>query len=221
MPFGLDELLPPLLAGAGMTLFITLISAPLAVAIALIIGIARLSRNWFLRAITRVYVEIFRGTSLLVQLFYFFYVLPHFGISMEPVATGILVLALNLGSYGSETVRAAILSIPRGQHEACITLNMSPALAMRRVVLPQAFLIMLPTFGTMLIEILKATSILSLITITELSFAATSLFQTTGRTEAIYGSTLLIYFVMAWVLSMLMRQLERKLAVSRGADFRL
>jgi polar amino acid transport system permease protein len=220
MLFGLDELLPALLKGAGMTLLVTLLAAPLALAIALVVGLAHLLRHWLVRVLTTIYVETFRGTSLLVQLFYFFYVLPLVGLTMDPFVTGIVVLGLNLGAYGSETVRAAILSIPKGQHEACLTLNMSPALAMRRIILPQAFIIMLPTFGTMLVELLKATSILSLITITELTFAANSLFQTTGRTQAIYLSTLSIYFLMAWTLSVLMRWLERYLSAGRGAEFR-
>lgn len=203
-----------------MSLLITGLAAPLTLAIALLVGLARLSRLRLLRAVLIVYVEIFRGTSLLVQLFYFFYVLPLVGITLEPITTGVLVMALCLGAYGSETVRAAIQSIPAAQREACITLNMSPALAMRRIILPQALLIMLPTFGTMLIQLLKATSILSLITINELTFAANSAFQTTGRTQTIYISTLILYFLMAWVLSAGVRQVETRMSAGRGPEFR-
>jgi polar amino acid transport system permease protein len=220
MPFGLDEIMPALLRGAGMSLLITGLAAPLTLVIALSVGLARLSRLRLLRAVLIVYVEIFRGTSLIVQLFYFFYVLPLVGLTLEPITTGVLVLALNLGAYGSETVRAAVQSIPIAQREACISLSMSPVLAMRRIILPQAFLIMLPTFGTTLVELLKATSILSLITITELTFAANSAFQTTGRTQTIYISTLILYFLMAWVLSAGVRQIELRMSAGRGPEFR-
>ena len=217
---GFEQLMYPLLRGAAMTLFITALSAPLVFVIALSVALARLSRSAVLRVLANVYVEIFRGTSLLVQLFYFFYVVPLLGVTLEPITTGVLVLGLNLGSYGSEIARAALLSVPREQHDACVALGMSPALAMRRIILQQALLIMLPSFSTMLVELLKATSILSLITITELSFTASSLFQTTGNIQTIYIGTLLIYFCMAWALTFSMRRFENRLGVGRHAHFR-
>ena len=220
MLLDLEVLMPPLIRGAEMSLLITGLAAPLSFVIALIVALARLSGSSALRAVATLYVEVFRGTSLVIQLFYFFYVLPLVGLTLEPLTTGVLVLGLNLGSYGSEIARAALLSIPRGQHDACVTLSMSPSLAMRRVIFPQALLIMLPPFGTLLIEMLKATSILSLITITELSFAATSLFQTTGKTQTIYILVLLMYFVMAWTLGASVRSLEKRLSVYRPPDFR-
>jgi polar amino acid transport system permease protein len=216
----LNVLLPTLLRGAEMTLLITVISAPVALAVAIVAGLGRTAPWWPVRALATVYVEVFRGTSLLVQLFYFYYVLPLVGVAIDPVTTGVMALALNHGAYGAEVVRAGLGAVPRSQHEACISLGMSPLLALRRVIFPQAFLVMLPPFGNLLIELLKSTSLLSLITIFDLAFAGNSLFQTTGRTVEVYGLVLVIYFCMAMVLTGLMRWLEAWLGASREADFR-
>ncbi|MCB1486315.1 MAG: ectoine/hydroxyectoine ABC transporter permease subunit EhuC [Bauldia sp.] len=203
-----------------MTLLITVVAAPLALVVAIVAGLGRTATRWPIRAVATVYVELFRGTSLLVQLFYFYYVLPLIGIYIDPITTGIVVLALNHGAYGAEVVRAGLGAVPRSQHEACVALGMSPLLALRRIIFPQAFLVMLPPFGNLLIELLKSTSLLSLITIFDLAFAGNSLFQTTGRTVEVYGLVLLIYFCMAMVFTGAMRWLEAWLGASRGADFR-
>ncbi|GLS36341.1 ectoine/hydroxyectoine ABC transporter permease subunit EhuC [Mesorhizobium tianshanense] len=214
------DLLPQLMKGLQTTLLVTAFAAPLALVMALASGLARLSPIKLLQWLAVIYVELFRGTSLLVQLFYFFYVMPLFGLSLDPVTTGVLVLALNTGAYGSEVVRAGIGSVPKSQREACIALNMSPAMALRRVIFPQAFVTMLPPFGNLLIELLKATSLLSLITIFDLAFAGNTLFQTTGRTLEIYGLVLMIYFATAMVLTLGMRWLEKRMGAGRDLEFR-
>ncbi|MBM2712928.1 ectoine/hydroxyectoine ABC transporter permease subunit EhuC [Mesorhizobium caraganae] len=214
------DLLPQLMKGLQTTLLVTAFAAPLALVMALVSGLARLAPIKLLQWLAIIYVELFRGTSLLVQLFYFFYVMPLFGMSLDPVTTGVLVLALNTGAYGSEVVRASIGSVPKSQREACIALNMSPAMALRRVIFPQAFVTMLPPFGNLLIELLKATSLLSLITIFDLAFAGNTLFQTTGRTLEIYGLVLMIYFATAMVLTLGMRWLEKRMGAGRDLEFR-
>src|SRR3954471_19896348 len=158
----------PLLAGAAVTLEVTLMSAVVAFIAALIAGLARLSRWKAIRVPAAFYVEVFRGTSTIVQLFYVFFVLPLFGIQFSPIATAVVVLGLNSGAYGSEVVRAAIVNVPRSQIEATVALNMTPFIAMRRVIFPQAFEAMLPPFGNLIVELLKSTSLISLITIHEL-----------------------------------------------------
>jgi polar amino acid transport system permease protein len=213
-------MMPLLLRGLQTTLLVTLLAAPLALVLALAAGLARLAPIAPLRWIAVGFVEFFRGTSLLVQLFYFFYVMPLFGLTLDPITTGVIVLALNHGAYGSEVVRAAINGVPKSQREACVALNMSPLTAMRRVILPQAFVAMLPPFGNLLIEMLKSTSLLSLITIFDLAFAGNSLFQTTGRIVEVYGMVLVIYFVVAMVLTGGMRWLERKVGAGRDLEFR-
>jgi polar amino acid transport system permease protein len=209
------HLFPQLAAGATTTLLITLLCAPSALIIALLVGIARLSSFRVLAGAAKLYVEVFRGTSLIVQLFYLYYVLPLYSITLSAMATGIAALSLNVGAYGAEVARAALQSVPVGQYEACFALNMPRALALRRIILPQAILIMLPTFGNLLIEMLKATSVLSLITIGELTFAGTVLFQTTGQTVQIYATVLCIYFAMAMILTVGMRRLEKWLGAWR------
>ncbi|MGH6954400.1 MAG: amino acid ABC transporter permease, partial [Alphaproteobacteria bacterium] len=141
------DFFPPLLAHSIVTIEIALGAAALALSLALVAGLARLARSWAVRATARVYIEFFRGSSALVQLFWLFFVLPHFGILLEPLTVGIVGLGLNGGAYGAEIVRGAVLSVARGQYEAATALNMSRAQAMRRVILPQAFVAMMPPFG--------------------------------------------------------------------------
>jgi polar amino acid transport system permease protein len=204
------DMLPTLLNGAAVTLQVTLFSAVLALAAALTAGLARLARWRAVRLVTTIYVEIFRGTSTLVQLFYFFFVLPLFGITLPPFVTAVLVLGLNTGAYGSEVVRAAILNVPRSQVEATIALNMPSRLAMRRVILPQALEAMLPPFGNLIVELLKSTSLISLITIRELAFEGRELERNTGQVVQSYVLVLLIYFALAFPLTRIVKRLERR-----------
>src|SRR5690606_13742339 len=118
------------------------------------------------RAVARVYMEFFRGTSILVQLFWLFYAMPILtGYQLDKLFAGILALGLNLGAYGSEVVRGAVQAVPPGQREAAVALNFSPYQRMRYVILPQAFVEMVPPMNNLLIELLKATSLLSAITV--------------------------------------------------------
>lgn len=206
---GLD-LLPVLIQGAGITIQLTLVSAVLALGMALVAGLARLSPVWPLRFVGGVYVEVFRGTSVLVQLFWFYFALPLFGIRLDAFTAGVLALGLNVGAYGAEVVRGAILSVPKGQTEAAIALNFTPWQRMRRVVLPQAFVLMLPPFGNQLIELLKATALVSLITIPEMTFQGLTLRQTTGRTNEIFLWLLVLYFAVAYPLTLGVRWIERR-----------
>jgi polar amino acid transport system permease protein len=209
------NLLPPLLRGAEVTIEITLLSAVLAFVLAFLAGFGRLSKYAPMRWITGIYVEIFRGTSLLVQLFWLYFALPILGIQLEPMLAGILALSLNYGAYGAEVVRSAILSVPTGQTEATIALNMSSLQRMRLVILPQAFLIMLPTFGNNLIELLKGTALVSLVTLSDLTFQGMALRTTTLQSTTIFTLLLIIYFLIAYPLTLGMRWLERKVSVGR------
>lgn len=206
---GLD-LLPVLIRGAGITIQLTLVSAALALGMALVAGLARLSPLWPLRFVAGLYVEVFRGTSVLVQLFWFYFALPLFGIRLDAFTAGVLALGLNVGAYGAEVVRGAIRSVPKGQTEAAIALNFTPWQRMRRVILPQAFVLMLPPFGNQLIELLKATALVSLITIPEMTFQGLTLRQTTGRTNEIFLWLLVLYFAVAYPLTLGVRWIERR-----------
>lgn len=206
------DLLPALLRGLAITIQLTIMGATLALIVALIAGVARSSRYRIIRAVTGFYVEIFRGTSILVQLFWIFFVLPlpPFNLSLTPLQAGVIALGLNVGAYGAEVVRGAIQAIPRGQVEASIALNMSSGLMMRRVIIPQAMVRMLPPFGNLLIELLKATSLVSLITLSDVTFQALSLRQTVGRTTEVFFLILVIYFLLAYPLTLGVRWLEQR-----------
>jgi polar amino acid transport system permease protein len=210
-----------LLEGAAVTLGITCVTAVLAFPLGIAVGLARLSSWTVVRFVIALYVEIFRGTSAFVQLFYAFFVLPLVGFSLSPFVTGVAVLTLNVAAYASEVVRAAIQSVESGQGDAAAALNMSRGLMMRRIILPQAFVRMLPPFGNQVIELLKGTSLLSTITISELTFRATGLAAATGQPVGIFCAVLFMYLVMALPFVALARCLERlvtrNLALGRTA----
>jgi len=206
--------MPGLLSGAWMTVRIAALGSLLAVIFGVASALARLYGPAPLRWLARVYVEIFRGTSALVQLFWLFFVLPDFGISLEPFTVAVLALGLNVGAYGAEVVRGAIATVPRGQWEAATAVNMTRAQALRRIILPQAVLVMIPPWGNLFIELLKATALVSLITITDLAFKAQEMNQTTMKTIDIFTLVLLIYLAISLTITIAMRLLEN--AASRG-----
>ena len=212
--------LPLLLDGLLVTLALTVCGMALALAVAFTAGLARLSRRRLLRWPASVFVEVFRGTSMLVQLFWLFFALPFFGVQLTPFAAGVLALGLNEGAYAAEIVRGSINSLPRGQHEAAAALSMSPALKMRRVLLPQAIPVMLPSFGNVLIDLLKNTSLVSLVTVADLTFRAQMVRSSTGATTAVFGTILVMYFVVSYLLSLGRGWLEKRVAPDRIAPTR-
>lgn len=209
------EYWPDLLRGLGMTVLVTVLGLLLTIVVAFAAGLARLSRLWVLRAPAYVFIEVFRGTSLVVQLFWFFYALPFLGIEFTPIAAAVLVLGLNEGSYAAEIVRGTIASRPKGQTEACIALGLSPAQRMRRILLPQSIPAMLPSFGNVFVDLLKATALVSLVTINDLTFTAQTARNFTGETAVIFTTILLLYFALAMLLAWLTRILERRFAIDR------
>ena len=164
-------------------------------------GLGRLAPWWPARWTALAYIEVFRGTSALVQLFWFYFALPLLGIEFTAMTTGILVLGLNIGAYGAEVVRGAILNVARGQYEAGTALNLTPWQRMRHVVIPQAIPAMLPPAGNLIVELLKGTALVSLITLSDLTFRGQVLRGETLRTTEIFALLLVIYFVIALVLT--------------------
>ncbi|MCO5160245.1 MAG: ectoine/hydroxyectoine ABC transporter permease subunit EhuC [Mesorhizobium sp.] len=206
-----------ILSGTLVTVLLTVLASALAVAIALAAGLMRLSPNVFLRGIATVYIEIFRGTSLLVQLYWIFFVLPLFGITLEKFTAGFVAVGMNLGAYGAELVRGAILSVPKGQWEAALALNMTPAKRMVRVILPQAVLIMLPGWGNLLIELLKGTALVALIAVADLMFQVKQINGTTFLSAEAFGTALVIYYILArFMITPFMRWLERAMQRKLG-----
>ncbi|WP_447651161.1 ectoine/hydroxyectoine ABC transporter permease subunit EhuC [Pseudomonas abietaniphila] len=212
----MGELLPLLLQGAWVTLQVTFYGSLLAIAAAILAALGRMSPWLPVRWFSIAYIELFRGTSLLVQLFWLFFVLPlpPFNIEMSPFAVAIVGLGLHIGAYGAEVMRGAISSVAKGQYEASVALNFTSFTRFRRIILPQALLAAIPPGTNLLIELLKNTSLVSLITLSDLSFRARQLDQATFETLQIFTLALIMYFVMAQLINFAMRRFERRL--SRG-----
>lgn len=203
------DLMPALLRGAGVSLQLALYSTLIGAVLAFASGIGKLSRIAAIRWISTVYVEVFRGTSLMVQMFWLFFALPIIGVRLDPMVAGVAALALNIGAYGAEVIRGALQAVPAGQREAVTALNMGSRHALWHVYIPQALPEMMPTFGNLVVQNLKNTALASLITLTDLTFAAQNLRNLTFQTVPIYTLTLVMYFVMSLVLIALMNMLER------------
>jgi polar amino acid transport system permease protein len=207
----LGRALPLLLDGVIITLQLTVGGALLALAVAIALGLAARSDHVVPRGIARTIIELFRGTSLLVQLFFLFFVLPlpPFNIELPAVLTGILALGLNYGAYGAEVVRGSINAVPPGQWEATTALSLSKTQRMMRVIFPQAWALMIPSLNNLLIQLLKGTAVVYLITIVDLT---AELNRLRVQTDVFFAYTLglLIYFAIAYVLTLGMNALEAR-----------
>src|SRR5690349_24173945 len=145
----------------------------IATVLSFVFGLAMLAKSRTIRVIARIYVEIWRGTSELVQLLWIYFVLPVLvGYKVVPLVAGIVVLGLNFGAYGAEIVRGAVRSVPKAQYEGAIALNLTPAQRMRRVILPQALVEMVPPFNNLFIQLLKGSALLTMITVHEMTYQA-------------------------------------------------
>lgn len=205
-----------ILQGAVVTIQLTLMGSGVALVAAFVAGLARVAPQAWIRGLATVYIEFFRGTSIFVQLFWIYFVLPMAGITLTPMQAGVAALGLNVGAYGAEVVRGAIRAVPRDQYEASIAVNLSGFQRMRHVILPQAIPLMLPTFGNNAIELLKATAIVSLISLSDMTFQAQVVRSQTGNTIIPFVTILLLYFAMSIAISSFMRWLERR--STRGLD---
>lgn len=205
----------PLLSGAWITVQLTLYSSVLGVVFAFLFGVGRLSPHWWVKAISISFIEVFRGTSLLVQLFWLFFALPMVGqlvgldLRLPPVLAGTLALALNIGAYGAEVVRGAIQAVPPAQYEAAKALDFNARQTMWQIAVPQAIPEMMPTFGNLAIQNLKDTALVSLIGLADMAFRAEQIRNFTQDSTTIYTMLLVMYFGMALVISGLMHLLER------------
>ena len=199
-----------LIDGTIVTVYQFLLATVVAVAIALAFGLMRLSRNLVIRSVAVAYIEFFRGTSLVVQLFWIFFVLPLFGVTLDKFTAGFLAVGLNMGAYGAELVRGAVLAVPKGQWEAALALNLASHNRMRRIILPQAFVIMLPPWGNLIIEILKGTALVALIAVADLMFEVRQINITTFLSAEAFGTAIVIYYVIArFFVTPTMRGAER------------
>jgi polar amino acid transport system permease protein len=199
-----------LLHGLWVTVQLTVLSSLLAAAVAFIVGNARTNRLWIVRFVSGAYMEIFRGTSALVLMFWIFFVLPvALGWQLVPMWAAVLALGLSYGAYGSEIVRGAIQAVPTAQREAGIALSFSPWQRLTKIVLPQAWPEMLPPANNLLIELLKGTSLVSVMGVADTTFGASLVRNALGESAPVYTIILVMYFVLAFVLTRGMRVLER------------
>lgn len=201
-----------ILEGLTTTIWATLGGIALTIVLSFAAGLGMLARWAPTRWVSRFYVEIFRGTSEVVQLFWIFFVLPLLvGFRLVPLFAGILVLGLNHGAYGAEIVRGAVQSVPKAQHEGAIALNLSPAHRMFRVILPQAVVEMMPTFNNLFIQLLKSTALLYFISAGEMTQMGELLRPALRISDAvvIYSVELVFYLLLAIVITVVMRALER------------
>jgi polar amino acid transport system permease protein len=215
-----NDILPTLLEGARITVSLTALAAAWGTVIAVILGIASLSPFWPLRWLIRVYVEVLRGVSAIILLFWVFFVLPLFGAFPELtlMQAGVLAIGLNLSAYGTEIVRGAVQAVPRGQTEAAMAINLSTLRRIWSVTLPQATVMMLPPYGNLLIEVMKASALVSLVGLSDIMNRATTLRNAPAGPSsfAIFLTALFLYFVIAQGIARGVALLERRFG--RGLD---
>ncbi len=201
-----------LIDAAIMTMVLSVTSMPLAMALGLLIAVARLYGPTPLRTLLASYVELIRGTPLMLQLFVLFYVLPRIGLTLDPLVAGIAGLAINYSAYEAEIYRAGLQAIPAGQMEAALALGMSRPMALRRVIIPQATRIVIPPVTNDFIALFKDTSVCSVITLTELTKQYSMLAQSTGGVLEFALAVAVLYMMMSLPLSWFSRWTERRLA---------
>lgn len=207
---------PYFIAGTEMTLLLTFTSMVFGLTGGLILALARLDarRRVFYVPATAL-IELIRGTPLIVQLFYLFFVLPQVGLRLDPIPTGILGLGINYSCYLSEVYRAGIVAVDRGQWEAAAALGLPSAAVYRRIILPQAIRIVIPPMGNMFIGLFKDTALVSTISVQELLFSGRLLASTNFRYFEIFTIVAIIYFILSYPASLGVRWLERHLRYER------
>ncbi|WP_145927193.1 amino acid ABC transporter permease [Jeongeupia sp. USM3] len=202
---------PFLIQGAGYTVFFALISMVLGLALGFAVALVRIARVPVLAQIAAVYVSAMRGTPLLVQIFVIYYGLPSVGIEFEPVTAGILALTLNVAAYLSESMRGAIAGVSRNQWLAGYSLGLNWWQTMRHIIAPQALRLAVPSLSNSLISLIKDTSLVSVITVTELMLATKEVIAQTFQPLPLYLAAAAIYWMLSALFERVQRAVERKL----------
>ena len=202
---------PLLLLGAGVTVQITAVSVSMGMLIGMLVGIARLSKTWIIKALASIYVDFIRGTPLLVQLFLVYFALPIIvGTRIDPFIAAITACSINSGAYVAEIFRGGIQSIDKGQMEAGRSLGLTWRQTMRHIILPQAFKRIIPPLGNEFIAMLKDSSLVSVIGFEELTRRGQLIIARTYGSFEIWMSVAVIYLVMTFTISCLVDYLERR-----------
>jgi cystine transport system permease protein len=205
------QALPELLRGTAYTLLFALASMVLGLMLGALIAVARIARVPVLARAAVLYVSCMRGTPLLVQVFVIYYGLPSIGIRFDPITAGILALTLNVAAYLSESMRGAINAIPRGQWNASLSLGLDRRQTMRYVIGPQALRVAVPSLSNSLISLVKDTSLVSVIGVTELMLASKEVISTTFRPLPLYLAAAAIYWALSLAFERAQGRLERRL----------
>ena len=204
--------LQPMLEGALLyTIPLTILSFIIGLILAILTALARISHVKILQGIARVYVSIIRGTPLLVQLFIIFYGLPNLGVTLDPFVSAVIGFSLSVGAYASEIIRAAILSIPKGQWEAAFSIGMTYTQALKRIILPQAARVSIPPLSNSFIGLVKDTSLASLVLVTEMFRRAQEIASRNYEFLLVYSEAALIYWIICFFLSILQQYMESRL----------
>ena len=205
-----------LIPGLTMSLPLTAISFAIGLMIAVVTALVQFANIQGLKQLARFYVWVIRGTPLLVQLFVVFYGLPNVGILIDPFPAAVLVFSINQGAYCSETIRAALESVPAGQMEAGQCVGMSYLQIIRRIILPQAMRTAFPPLSNSLIGLVKDTSLAANITVVEMFMATQRIVARTFESLALYIEVGIIYLLFCTVLTKLQRIGEKKLVFYGG-----
>jgi cystine transport system permease protein len=206
----LESFLPLLKAGVAFTIPLTLISFALGLGLALLTALVQLSEWRLLGSLARFYVWVIRGTPLIVQLFIIFYGLPNIGITLDGFSAAVIGFTLSVGAYGSEIIRAAILSTAKGQWEAAYSIGMTKSQALRRIILPQAARVSVPSLSNSFISLVKDTSLAFVVTVTEMFAKAQQITALYYEPLVVYSEVAVIYLLFTSVLSNLQRRLEKR-----------
>lgn len=204
-------------SGLTVTALVTVYAAAFAIPFAFVFGTLQYLSSGIARWSVTAVIEFWRSSSAIVLLFAFFYVLPLVGVRLDPYTVGAMVLGLNMGGYGSQVVRGALVNVDRGQIEAARALGLTRAQTLITVEMPQAFRQMIPSFVNEAVELIKLTALVSLITLSDPTLRAKELLQVTYQPAAIYSSLLLVYFIVGYPLARLGKRLEQSVARERAA----
>ncbi|WP_423761047.1 amino acid ABC transporter permease [Burkholderia sp. NLJ2] len=205
--------LPVMVKGAVLTLKFAVASMALGLVVGLVIAIMRIGSNRLAAGLAQGYVSLMRGTPLLVQMFVVYYGLPDLGITLDPTTAGIFTLTLNAGAYLSESMRGAILGIGRGQWAAAHSLGLTHMQTLRHIVCPQALRLAVPSLGNTLISLIKDTSLVSVITVTELLRSTQEVIAATFQPLPLYLAAAAIYWVLSTLLTRLQGRVETRLSL--------
>ena len=204
--------LPYLLQGAGLTVFISGVAMVLAAALGLALAVATQTGGRAVRRLVDAYVELFRNTPLLIQIFIVYFGLPQLGLRLSPFLSGLSALVLYAAAYNAEIFRAGLEAVPKGQHEAALSCGLSPGQALHAVIVPQAVRIAFPALGNNLVSLVKNSSLVSTIGMVELMFVANDISFNNFRTFEIYGAAAVLYVILVLALTRLLRVAETRMA---------